>query len=251
MEEQHSHSKENMYEKYIIPYINSAKRGSRILFISPSTFFGFYTLGAKNFEQVCGALNRAKDEGVEIKLIIDVHDSLTAKAAEGLLTFLTDGREIRHFEGNTDLYNITIYNQHGTSRHVEFISERPRALRYLPGVQTRPYGGLKSQPNENMSYGDVQHICAIFDQIWNRSEPVGSVLTKYTVAYQARRYLAFFQGITYLAVLVVGLVTGTLFSIQGQPQSDMITVLVWLAASLGVGVLGNYLSNFIMRKLFG
>jgi hypothetical protein len=244
--------KMNIYAEYILPYINSAQKGDELLFISPSTFFGFYSLGAYNFQQICKALRSARDErGVEIKLIIDVHDSFTAKAAEGLLTFLVDGREIKHLEGNVYIYYIMVYSKQGKSRHVEFISEEPIQRQYLPGIQIRPFGGIKGQPLEEMSDQEAKAVREAFYQIWDRSAvPVGNIIARYSPIYQARRYLTLFQSLTYIAVLAVGLLTGIAFSLQGQPQPNVVIILLWLIATLGTGVIGTYLSNLFMGKLF-
>ena len=251
VQKQESAEKENVYVKYIIPLIDGAQSGEELLYISPSTFFGYYSIGARNFEQVCHRLKEAKNRGVEIKLIIDVHDSLTAKAAEGLLSFLLDGIEIKNLEGNTDIYYLLVYNKSESSRLVEFTSERPIALPFLPNVQIRPFRGVK-QFIESMSTRDADSIRAQFQHIWeNSAQKVGSTVYKYMPGYQIRRQVIFVQSLTYLLVLALGLTIGFAFSLQQQPRIDLKTVIFWLLATLGTGVIGTWLSNWAVNKLYG
>jgi hypothetical protein len=111
---------------------------------------------------------------------------------------------------------------------------------------------MKGQPLEKMSNRDAEAVRAAFYQIWDRSAvPVGNIIAKYSPIYQARRYLTLFQSLTYLAVLAVGLLSGVAFSLQGQPQPNVRAVMIWLVATLGTGVVGTYLSNYFIGKLFG
>lgn len=235
--------KNDIYDIYIFPYIDQSEKGDTILFSTPSTFFGYYSNGAKRFEEVCDALRKAKLRGVEIKLMIDIHDVFTAKAAEGLLSFLIDGREIRHCEGNTDYYAITLYNKNGKTKHASFVSDRPKVLSYLPGIQIRPYRGVKLS-KENIHQQDADSIASEFFQFWERmAELAGGNIMKYSIIYHARKYYIALQIIVYFLVLTIGLIIGTAFSYGDKG------LIAWLAASIGVGIIGSLLANFFSKKL--
>jgi hypothetical protein len=239
----------NIYEKYILPYIEGAERGDELLFISPSTFFGYYSLGAHNFERVCEALRNAKIRGVKIRLIIDIHDVFTAKAAEGFLSFLLDGHEVRHLKDNFHIYHIMVYSEQGTSRRVKFASEMPRGLRYLPGIQVRPFRETIKELGQIPSK-TAQGLRTEFHQIWNGSAgSVKDIIARYSPVYQARRYFTFLQVVTYLLVLIIGLITGVAFSLQSQPDINIGVVLIWLVASLGVGIIGEILAEKFISRL--
>lgn len=250
--QQTSSQKINIYAQYILPYIEGAMKGDEILYVSTSAFFGFHSLGAGNFIAVCDALERAKERGVEIRLIVDIRDSFSAKAAEGLLTFLVDRQELRHIEANTDDYRITLYSKSNNSRHVQFLSERAQSLRYLPGIQSRPFRAVLGQALDNIPNQDAESIRATFYQIWNRSAvPTESIIAKYSPFYRSRKLINFYQTFTYLATLAIGLVAGVSFSLQNPSQQlNAFAILLWLGATLGVGVIGAYLSNIFLNKIF-
>lgn len=251
VQKQESAEKENIYVKYIIPLIDGAKSGEELLYISPSTFFGYHSIGARNFEQVCQRLKEAGERGVEIKLIIDVHDCLTAKAAEGLLSFLVDGIEIKNLEGNTDIYYLLVYNKSGDSRLVEFISERPTSSPYLPNVQIRPFRKVR-QSTEKMSTRDADAIKAQFYHIWeNSAKKVGSTIYKYMPGYQIRQQFIFVQGLACTFALVSGLMIGIAFSSLQQPPIKCGLVILWLLATIGTSVISNLISTLAFKKLLG
>lgn len=244
--------KPNIYDKYILPYIDNAQEGDEILYISPSAFFGFYSLGAGNFIAVCEALERAKKRGVDIRLIIDVHDSFSAKAAEGLLTFLLDRDELRHIEANTGDYRITVYSKPNNTRHIQFLSERTQSLRYLPGIQARPFRAVLGQALEKVPDQDAEAIRAAFYQIWNRSAvPTETIIARYSPFYQSHRSTRFYQTLTYLAALAFGLFVGVVFSLQSPSQQvNLFIILVWLCATIGAGVIASYLANAFFYRRF-
>jgi hypothetical protein len=237
-------AKPDIYGLYIFPFIRGAQSGDRILYSSPSTFFGYYSKGARNYELVCDALKEAKQRGVEIRLMVDIHDTFTAKAAEGLLTFLIDGREIRHLEGLTDYYGITVFSRRGTSCQAAFMSERPKVISYLPGIQIRPFRGMKAV-RENMSQEDADAAEAEFCHLWERSGLVGSAIAKFNPVYQARKYFLFLQTAVYVLILAIGLVVGAAFALQNN------AIIAWLVASIGVGIFGNLLTGFLGKKFGG
>ncbi len=78
-------SESNDYQQLIIPTINEAQKGDELIFMSPSTFFRFYTFGAKTYEAVCQALRDSRvARGVKCRVLIDVRGILTALAGATL-----------------------------------------------------------------------------------------------------------------------------------------------------------------------
>jgi hypothetical protein len=244
---------DNIYEKFIIPFIESTKSGDELLFISPSTFFGYHSLGAKNFIRVCECLRSAKARDVKIRLIADIHDILTVKAAEGLLTFLLDGIEFKHMEGNTDTYYLLIYGISGKSRYVSFLCRRPETERYLPGVQARPFKRV-DHFEEDIPNEDAVGKRTEFYRLWEHSATrVVPVINRYIPGYQIRRRIVFLQSMSYLLTLCLGLVMGISFVSQGLPaRFDPVTILILLLTTAGVGLVtgfvGTALANWFANK---
>lgn len=242
-------SNTNIYATYILPFIEAAQKGDEILYISPSTFFGFHSLGAGNFQRVCESLEEAKKRGVKIRLLIDIHDILTAKAAEGLLTFLIDKQDIRNFPDNVDIYKIMVYSPSGTSRYVEFSSKDPVVLRFLPGIQSRPFGDFIGGQEEMSADTALGHV-KLFNTLWEKAGRVDQAIATYSPFYRARRYIYFYQGALNLASAAIGLLVGIVFVMQGVPKFDPTTLLVFIIAGIASGVLSNLVSNRLTSRLF-
>ena len=242
----------DLYENDIIPLINKAQSGDELLYVSPSTFFGFYSVGARNFVNVCQSLNEAKRRGVKIRLIIDVHDVLTARAAEGLLTFLKNGRELKHLEDNTDTYTILLYRKSGTSAYFNIISDQPKIFSYLPNIQVRPFKEI-SQHEEAMSNEHADSKRREFYRLWDKEAiPVRPHINQYLPRYLMHHRIILLQFASYLLVLGLGLALGVSFLIQGIPsQLNPITIVSLLVASLGTGLLGTWLATLFTRKFIG
>jgi hypothetical protein len=239
----------NIYEQYILPCIESAQPGDELLYISPSTFFGFYSLGARNFHTVCDALKAAKARGVQIRLLVDVHDAFTAKAAEGLVSFLLDKRDIRNFAENVNIYMIMVHSKQGKSRYVEFSSREPQALQYLPGIQSRPFGPVTGEQQE-MSEEIATAKVKFFNDLWEKATSVNQVIATFTPFYRARRYVTFYQAVLNIASAAVGLLIGVTLVIQDQPHLSVATLLIYVIAGIGSGILTNFISNMFTSRLF-
>jgi len=112
--------------------IDDANR--EILYISPCTCFGNYSLGLKNFEEVCKKLDEAKQRGVEINLIIEVLDVTTAECAKGLLGFIDDIKEIKHHDRIGFDYILMIDGEKGLIGHT-----RAEFKATYSGITVRPY----------------------------------------------------------------------------------------------------------------
>jgi hypothetical protein len=240
----------NIYEQHILPCILAAMKGDELLFVSPSTFFGFYSIGAKNYETVCGALEAAKKRGVKIRLIVDVHDLFTARAAEGLLRFLSDKREIRQFDethDNPDIYQLTVYDRSGESRFADFRSNETTSLHYL-GIQSRPFGNLINEGEHVADEVAVGRVRA-FDGLWDRATSVERAVIRYSPFYKAHRYLVFNQVALNIAVGLIGVLVGVTFVLQGQPALNPQTLLIYIAAGLVSGVLANVISSLFTRRI--
>lgn len=242
---------ENIYQEYVLPFINGSQTGEEICFISTSTFFGFRTLGAANFEAVCAALVDAKTRGVKIRLIVSVHDEFTCKAAEGLLTFLSDNREIRHFEGNEYVYALTICSSDERGKHVAFKSGEPQSCRFLPGIQVRPFLGTQAPPSENLSHARCIEYRNEFDQFWNQqSSSVIPAILRHSPLYRARDSYRWTQTIAYLGILITGFFAGVIFTREFKAGPHGPEILVWLLGTLLTGVATTLLSDIMLKRFW-
>jgi hypothetical protein len=243
--------KRGNYDAYILPWIKETRKGDELLFMSPSVFFGYYTYGAKTFVEVCEALKEAKRRGVRIQLIIDVHDIFCAKAAEGLLTFLKDGTEVRHADNIVQFYLLIVLRQDKPLHCIELSTDKAETFPYLPDIEVRKAGKPTRLPQEyeDHEYGIARNR---FDHFWDekQSRKITEEISKYHPLYQIRRYFQWYQMMTYTGVLTIGLLLGVLFSFQSQPSLELLPIVIWFFLTIATGMVSNYVSGAISKRLF-
>jgi hypothetical protein len=243
-----STSKVNIYRDHILPLIGAAAKGERIFFVSPSTFFGFDSLGAGNFDAVCRALQSAKAKGVQIRILIDVRDSFAAKAAEGLLLFLDDGEEVKELQENVNLYSILLYKPDGESRFASFDSDPPQMLPFLPGIQTRRFRKVRSS-NSRMSDEESQNHIREFQFLWKlpSTRTVSAAVYTYSPEFRTRLKFSNLQRLSYGISFFAGILFGIFLMVPGTAKYAAI---VGLIVSLASGVISNLLTNYFTKKKF-
>lgn len=252
----------NIYETHIIPFFEKAKEGDSVLFISPSTFFGFYSLGANNFDKTCKAIEEAKERGVAVKIIIDIRDEFSAKAAEGLLSFLSQGKEIRNRKNNKKNYRIYYINKmSGAGEKLECYADDSIQSKYLPNIEVRKF--LSNPKTEKITTGAVENSLEFFDQIWNSSDDnVRKCISQFLPLYRANKKLK--RSITIICFLIfsLGFILGLfvvreqVFAIYSQDINlllstnrtmigfyDVLVFIINIIISLFVGCLSSIAAN--------
>lgn len=241
--------KTNIYKDYILPIIEQAEQGDCLFFVSPSTFFGFYSMGASNHERVCTALKEAKERGVELRLIVDVRDAFTAKAAEGLLSFLQDGHDIKQLDGTTNFYFILLRkNKDKSGLLADFISAQEKPVSFLPGIKARVFRRVRGDGLKALQEEEVEDWCGRFNQLWERmSNLVKPKILNYSAVSQTRRYIFVIQYCAYFAYFLVGLLLGILIAFPSRPGS-IINAIMGPAVGFVVGLVANIVTHFIISR---
>jgi hypothetical protein len=239
----------NIYETCILPFIRTAEKGDEILFCTPSVFFGFYSLGARNFEIVCDELRAAKRRRVKLRLLVDVHDPMAAKATEGLLTFLKDDAEIRHLEKNTDNYSILLYRPDGGSRYASFASEPEREVRYLPSVTIRKFH--KTMVESTPSSHEAESLRRAFLQLWDNpaAKPVEERLYPYYALNNAWHRNDQLLTTTWILCFGLGLACGWLSTVTLFREYPKLSWVINSAGSFLVGFFANLFTDAIKRHM--
>lgn len=257
----------NIYEDYINKIIDDAKAGDRLMFISPSTLFGFYSLGVKNFISVCEKLDQAKGRGAKIRLLIDVHDVFSAKAAEGLLSMLTDGDDVRTSSGpNRSNYSILLRKATGSigspaGRFVKFSSGTARTEKFLPAIEIRPFDGVMTDSTFLFEgNGDVpqslKNLEEEFESTWSSGQLVNPALNNFSSEERQRKALIIFQSLSYLSILALGVLGGVTFAaaelsyFKDNPGKLLLGLLASIVIGLVGGILSTLLSTFFSRRSF-
>ena len=239
----------DIYEKYIIPTIQNSNPGDKLLFISPSTFFGYYSLGANNFEKVCEVLEESVKRKVDLRLIINIHDPFSARAALGLLKFLNDGQNIRNWN-NTDIYRITcISGDFSRATNYEFSSREKKSVKYLAGALAIPYFEIKSGGGNIDDKDKVEGLKREFDSFWKISKKIGNDAYKYDIDQIRMKNIRLWKGVSYLMTFIIGMITSYVI-IRSKSGSSGLTVeqiLLSAVASITFGVLSTLISNYFLK----
>jgi hypothetical protein len=244
---------ENIYQKYILPAIERSRKGDELLFVTPSTFFGFYSLGAKTYEEVCKSLRAAKDRGVQCQIIIDVRDVFTATAAQGLLTFLKEGAELRWLR-NPATYYLLCYRKGRASDFIEFDSKGERSLDFLPNVTVRPFAGLLREPPEKLADAPACTRRAIFNILWEKSEKgVKDAVILYVPWFYLRRRFDFVQVASLFGFFGFGTMFGMaiMYSRYEEFRFSVGIMFAYVLFSMIVGFVAHSISAWITRRGFG
>lgn len=243
----------DIYRKYVLPIVKGAERGDELLFVSPSTFFGFYSLGASTYEEVCAALRDAQRKGVRCRILIDVHDVLTATAAQGLMSFLRDGEELRDLHENRVRYSLMCYRQGGESIFVGFKSGRQKRLDFLPDVTVRPFGGVEQVGVQKLKGDDADARRDEFQDLWNmcRGRVEDSILRYKPWSYVRGRF-EWLQLVMMLTFFAFGAVVGmgsVMFECK-LPRSEWWVMLGNVVSGILVSVGATVATPWISRRIF-
>jgi hypothetical protein len=210
--------------------INDSEK--EILYISPCTCFGNYSLGLKNFEEVCEKLEQAKQRGADINLIVEVLDSTTAECGKGLLGFLTDNKEIKHHDNIPfDYVLIVDGNKALVGRtKVEFKAK-------YSGITVRPYqdpiaGHLVEEADEirserNRFRDKWQKASSIKKAIKTKRTPSARVNSRF---YCTKGFLI----LTTLLFLVALPLFGHFWSIMDPQLRNTVLWAIFISAVLGI-----------------
>jgi len=247
---------ENIYNKDILPLINKSSKGDKIFFISPSTFFGFYSLGAKNYIEVCDALYKAKNRKVDLKLIINIHDSFSAKAAQGLLSILEENNEIRHIQ-NTSEYFIILITKNEVIIH-EFISELPSSsnellgfhkLNYLNDVTYLPFSHKKNAPSLVSDELEIKTVQERFNNIWKNGNPIKQKINEYDDNFSKNKTMFFEKSISYLSLFFLGLIIGWLKNNNADIDTSKFQIFLYdISFSMIIALITTALAGFFTFK---
>lgn len=245
-------NKVNIYKDYIIPTIKESKGGDELLFISPSTFFGFYSLGAKNFEEVCSALMEAVDKKVTVHLIVNIHDPFSARATRGLLKFLKDSDEIRNWQDNKSVYRISCISKNlGEAIHYSFRSDQLKKLDCLEYIEAIPFASLMPGSGKFTKREDVAQIRNEFDAFWNKSSKIGNEVYKYDIDYRRLVSIRMWKAISYVIALFVGMIIGMIIcyflSVTRPHEMTLLKTLGYVALSLLLGVISSLFANHLVK----
>lgn len=258
----------NIYQDFIIPIFENAEKKSSIYFISPSTFFGYYSLGGKNFELSCDAIEKAKKRGVNIKIIVDVKDSFSAKAAEGILSFLNEGTELRNKGNNLHNYWI-LYIDENSGKRIECFSDKPKQTKFLPGIQVRQFNPKIEEMND-LSNERIDNYLQSFNQVWDASDKnIRRIIYRYLPLYESNKslriavmiipFLVFILGFVFALILVWDklfiLYNEQLINGIGEEKVNLISnnlrliqILTNLFFSLLIGVSSSIIANKLSKR---
>lgn len=242
----------NIYQEHILPIIKQAQDGDELLFVTPSTFFGFYSIGARTYEEVCKSLHDAKERGVQCRILIDVGDVLTAMAAQGLLRILRDGEELRDMPGNWAKYSLLLYRKHGSSVFVEFRSDEERELEFLPGVRVRPFGSIMRHDTLGGSDAKLRH--GEFQTLWDLANPhVKASTMRYLPSYYIKRRFDLVHVMSLFAFLACGGAVGVFATISWYENFTFTwwVVLAYVLFSIAVGVAADLIAGWITWRGLG
>lgn len=249
-----SEDRTNVYRDFILPIINDCERDDEFLLVTPSTFFGFYSVGAKTYEEVCDALKKAKEErGVRCRILIDVGDVLSAGAAEGLLTFLREGDELRDMSYNPANYFVLRYRRAGGGRFVELNSKQETVMRYFP-VRLRQFIDAPLTGPDDLDSSEATTRRTQFESNWEKSsERVRDKINRYMPTFYLKRAFDFVQVTAFFAFFAMGSVFGTAVAVSIYEDLDLTwwVILAYVASALMIGALASAAGNVITRRVFG
>jgi hypothetical protein len=233
----------NIYNTCIIPLLSRCGSGDELIFISPATMFGVYTLGLSNFERVCREIEKAKSRGCSIKLIINIYNDLTAIAAVGLESILSRSElKARHNRGAH--YFIARIEKGGECKECyEIYSNPPKTIKYIEKFEVIPF--LRSE----QLHGDTaKHKITSFRELWNESLTIDGLIAEYHPDYRVgikyRRSSAF---VAFL-VFILGVFLGGLYVGDTSDIEKLRFKFLDFFIALAIGVVGGIFSNYIYRR---
>jgi hypothetical protein len=106
--------------------------------------------------------------------------------------------------------------------------------------------GEQQEMSEEIAMAKVK----FFNDLWEKATSVNQVIATFTPFYRARRYVTFYQAVLNIASAAVGLLIGVTLVIQDQPHLSVATLLIYVIAGIGSGILTNFISNMFTSRLF-
>ncbi len=240
----------DIYEEHIIPLIDKCTEDDQLLFATPSAFFGFHSVGAKTYENVCDSLVNAREKGVTCRVLIDVGDLLSAAATQGLLSFLNAGTELRDLREDPSSYFLLRYCG-DESEMVEFNSKSQRPMRYMYDVRVRKFGNVKSK--EKLSRQIADDRLRRFDYLWdNADQRVKASIDRYMPYSYLKRRFDFVQLAALIGFFGFGSLFGFTVTLSYYQEFDF-SLWVRIASVLGglfLGVIASSVAAIITRNVF-
>lgn len=247
--------KTNIYSDYIIPTIQSCKEGESLVFVSPSTFFGYYSLGAHNFERMCETLEKAREKKVKIQLIVNIYEPFSALAGKALLGILKDKEEIRNYTKNHDIYFIARINENNKERccYYEFVSqdESPKPLKYLHNIKYLAFESVGDKRKDILkSEKEMDRIRRYFDHFWNRAAGLKEKIREHDVYYHKKKLRVIEIIINHCIVLFAGIIIGIALIIDNlSMQVSKIVLTNRFVFPLMLGILTGLISTYVCHRL--
>lgn len=248
----------NIYSEFIIPTIQSCGEDDELLLISPSTFFGYYSLGAHNFEKVCESLKEAYDKGAKIRLIVKIYEQFSAQAGKALLKILKDRKEIRDCPDNNEIYFIARINNKDKlkSCYYKFDSQgiEPITLKYLNrNIKYLPFKSIRERKDHQNPFTSVDDVVSVeteFNYFWKKSRRIGNKVRKYNVYYHKKKLLIIEIIVGYCIVLSAGIVLGVIAVLHSSniPLSQ-VPFAKRFFFPLILGILAGLISSFLFGRI--
>lgn len=242
----------SIYSEEIIPIIEQCQSGDDLLFISPSTFFGYYSLGVQNFEEMCEVLRDARYRGVKIRLIVRIYEPFSAQAGKALLRILDDGTEIRDYSDNTDFYFMIRVNKNDRLRssYRKFTSKGSKefALKYFNGnIKCLPFKRVEIKIDSFNSEDELKCILGEFEHFWARATQLRRKIRKYDVYYHKRKLLIIEVVFGYVFVFAMGAILGISFVLHSSGiKIYQLSAGERFLFPLVIGILGGVISTLLV-----
>jgi len=145
---------ENIYkEKFKL--LSKAWAGSEVIFYSPITAYGAYTVGMKVYDRMVASITECVKKGVSVKILCDVFDKKTFQCLEGLRS---TGADIKCRRVREPWHYFLILDQK------EGI--QPRTATEIVGMNGRTYRPMSSEA-ERIRGSKLRDLISQFRSDWN------------------------------------------------------------------------------------
>lgn len=240
----------SIYDEHIIPILKKAGEGNELWFMSPSTFFGFYSSGVHVFDEVCDNLDQAKDRKCKVKIIVNIRDEMSAIAGKGLESFLKDIKEVRTYANSGDYYFIALISRDTIQDYCKFQSQQARSIKYLPNNSAIPFA---KKVESNIRIGnekDYHRLNGKFHDIWVKASSIKAEINKYDPSYKREIELKNKNFVINFLFLLIGLLSGAIFIGQAPDIQTLRGFFIKSVGAVSIGIVGSLSASKIYEKFW-